>query len=288
MGAVELIDGQSSIPGIPKDGTSPEAPVDGKKSESPNSVESGLKPPSLLTTTAQSNTRDTISLRGSRSGKLTKFSDDYLKGKKVYAVELAAAAGHSESVQALVTRMDPKVLANLSFALLVQRSIDMTILFLRCGVPWHQRDQKGATILHYGARWGDLALVVAIQQFGVSVDFNIKGENDWTPLHEAVSNRRFELANYLVRNGADSSIAVNGETPRELGLRIGISVADLDDCLSPLKAAPERELVIINEVKWTRFNTDQASGIKSSSSARGATQISRRLSVVMESHPALL
>ncbi|KAI8835520.1 ankyrin repeat-containing domain protein [Chytridium lagenaria] len=165
--------------------------------------------------------------------------------------------------------MDPKVLANLSFALLVQRSIDMTILFLRCGVPWNQRDQKGATILHYGARWGDLTLVVAVQQFGIGVDFNIKGENDWTPLHEAVSNRRFEVMNYLVRHGADSNIIANGETPRELGLRIGISMADLDDYLSPLKAAPERELVIINEVKWTRINSDQPGGVKGASSTRG-------------------
>ncbi|KAI8835519.1 hypothetical protein BC829DRAFT_61765 [Chytridium lagenaria] len=104
IGAVDLIDGRSSMSGSMTDGT--EAPLDGKKSESPMSVESGLKPPSLVTTTAQSNTRDTLSSRGSRAGKLTRFSDNYLKGKKVYAVELAAAAGHSESVQALVTRFE--------------------------------------------------------------------------------------------------------------------------------------------------------------------------------------
>ncbi|KAJ3114449.1 Ankyrin repeat domain-containing protein 42 [Phlyctochytrium bullatum] len=197
--------------------------------------------------------------RAGQTGKLTRFSEEYVKGKRVYAVELAAACGHMECVKILLAKMDPKVIASMSFALLVQRNVEMTVMFLRYGVPWNQRDQRGAMAVHLGARIGDLNFVIALQQCGA--DINAKGESDWTPLHEAISNKRFDIANFLVRNGANVTLtSTAGETPRDLGIRIGIPAAELDDVLSPSRVVPpavaEREQNVINQVKFIRFTTD--------------------------------
>ncbi|KAJ3213561.1 hypothetical protein HDU67_002771 [Dinochytrium kinnereticum] len=224
-----------------------------KKPESPTSIDSSAKPSSVAA-------RETISSRGSKGGgKLSRFSDEFLRGKKVFAVEIAAACGHVDTVKTLISRMDSKILASLSFALIVQRNVEMTVMFLRYGVPWNQRDQKGSTAIHLGARAGDLNHVIALHQCGA--DVNVKGENDWTPLHEAISHRRFDVASYLMRNGADCTlISSTGETPRDLGIRIGIPPFELDEHLSPnkpvLPAMADRELNVINQVKFIRFTTD--------------------------------
>ncbi|KAJ3104946.1 hypothetical protein HDU97_008694 [Phlyctochytrium planicorne] len=229
--------------------------TDGKKAESPVSLDSSLRPVSVLA-------KENPVIKGLK-GKLAKFPEEYLKGRKVYPVELAAASGHIDVVKTLLPRMDPKIVATLSFAILVQRNVEMTVIFLRYGAPWNQKDQKGSSPIHLGARAGDLNYVIALQQCGV--DVNVRGENDWTPLHEAISQKKLDVASYLVRNGADLSlISANGETARDLGVRIGISPSDLDEYLSPLRtlspAMIERETNAINQVKFIRFTTDHNSG----------------------------
>ncbi|KAI8609964.1 ankyrin repeat-containing domain protein [Chytriomyces sp. MP71] len=160
------------------------------------------------------------------------WQDEFMKDKVIFAVELAAACGNWDVTRLILARMDQKVLAKCSFALLIQRDVDLSMLFIRAGVPTTQRDAYGSNALHLACRAGDLDLVTAYVETN-KFDINAKGQNDWTALHEAIGMRRFEVSKYLVRVGASLESRNNtGETPRALGSRLGLSKAELDDALS--------------------------------------------------------
>ena len=73
--------------------------------------------------------------------------------------------------------MDPKTISNSSFTLLVQKNLDITLLFIRSGVPLTQRDLLGSTVLHLAARSGDLEWVTLLVNNGA--DVNSAGQNLW-------------------------------------------------------------------------------------------------------------
>ncbi|KAJ1562380.1 hypothetical protein HK405_012784, partial [Cladochytrium tenue] len=94
---------------------------------------------------------------------------------KIYPVELAAACGNIESVKMLLSRMDPKVVATLTFALLAQRDPEMIGLFLRHGTVPDQRDAYGSTALHLASRCGDAEAAQVLLLGGA--DVNSRGQN---------------------------------------------------------------------------------------------------------------
>ena len=50
-----------------------------------------------------------------------------------------------------------------------------------------------------------------------------------TPLHEAIGYKRYDVIKFLIISGADlARTNSDGDTPRDVGLRLGISSADLD------------------------------------------------------------
>ncbi|KAJ3416119.1 Ankyrin repeat domain-containing protein 42 [Chytridiales sp. JEL 0842] len=187
----------------------------------------------------------------------------------ILPVEIAAANGHFELARTLLSRMDTKTCQNSSFGLLVQRDIEFTTLLIRAGVPIGQKDPDGSTALHLAARAGDLDMVIALVYF--KHDVNAKGQNDWTALHEAISQRRVETIKYLLKVGANMNAVNNlGETPRALGSRLGLAPSELDDMLnenSILTLSPENEQNVTAIIKAAStvpiFNIPSASQSKS-------------------------
>ncbi|KAI9324424.1 hypothetical protein DFJ73DRAFT_872555 [Zopfochytrium polystomum] len=150
---------------------------------------------------------------------------------KILPVELAAACGHVEIVRLMLPRMDPRTMESSAFALIVQRDAEMTALFLRSGVPADQRDAYGSSALHLACRSGDIDVVRCLVQSRANV--NDPGQNGWTPLHEALSQRRYEVARLLLQYGADPQ-ALNsaGETPKQVALRLNIPAGEVEDVLN--------------------------------------------------------
>ncbi|KAJ3181024.1 BRCA1-associated RING domain protein 1 [Irineochytrium annulatum] len=198
------------------------------------------------------------------------FSEEFMKGKKVYPVELAAACGHHDMVKLLLSKMDARTLQNSAFALLVQRNFEITILFIRCGVPIAQRDHVGSMAIHLACRAGDLNQVVALKECGA--DINAPGQNQWTPLHEALAQKRLEVAKYLLRKGVDANVCnAGGETARDIGVKAGVPASDLDECFGtqPSDTVPDWEHDVANQVKFIRFTSGPVSTGSSSSSLVG-------------------
>ncbi|KAI8821938.1 hypothetical protein BJ741DRAFT_636288 [Chytriomyces cf. hyalinus JEL632] len=179
-----------------------------------------------------------------RSSVFHMWQTDFMRDKVIYPVELAAACGNYDLARLLLTRMDSKLLAKSSFGLLVQRDVDLSLLFIRTGVPITQHDAYGSNSLHLACRAGDLELVTAYIESG-KFDINSKGQNEWTPLHEAVGLRRYEVSRYLVKAGASMEVVNKlGETPRALGVKLGIPKLELDEAFlatSPTTASSFQE-----------------------------------------------
>ena len=62
--------------------------------------------------------------------------------------------------------------------------------------PW-----TGDTLLHFVATWGDLHAAQLLVDAGVEID--LSGEDDFTPLHTAISHGHLELAKFLLSRGAN-------------------------------------------------------------------------------------
>ncbi|KAJ3313307.1 hypothetical protein HDU76_002689 [Blyttiomyces sp. JEL0837] len=165
---------------------------------------------------------------GKRKKTYAGWPEEFANQKKILPVEMAAACGHWDLVRYLLSKMDQKSLISSSFALLIQRDAELTTLFIRAGVPTNQKDAYGSNALHLAVRSGDLEVAQAL--IAAKINVNSKGQNDWTPLHEAVSMRRAELVRVLLRAGADPE-ATNGagESPRALGLRVGLTPEEIEE-----------------------------------------------------------
>ncbi|KAJ3189560.1 hypothetical protein HK101_008909 [Irineochytrium annulatum] len=186
-------------------------------------------------------------------------SEEYAMEKRILPIELAAACGNWEIVRLLLPKTDQKTLSSCSFALLVQRDVEISVIFLKAGAPVSQADHTGATALHLASRAGKLDLVIALVHCGL--DVNARGQGEWTPLHEAVSQRRLDIARYLIKSGADVyAKSSSGQTARDVATSMGMSEDELIDYFSmdamPAVTTTDRELAVINQVKAI------ASGVK--------------------------
>lgn len=59
----------------------------------------------------------------------------------------------------------------------------------------------GDTPLHIVAIWGDLEAARVLVEAGAEID--ARGEHQFTPLHEAVSQGKIEVAEFLLKHGAN-------------------------------------------------------------------------------------
>ena len=72
--------------------------------------------------------------------------------------------------------------------------------------------------LHYVATWGDVEAAKTLIKAGINI--NQKGDEGYTPLHEAILQGNNDLAIYLINNGAKTEIKNNdGLTPLELAIQ---------------------------------------------------------------------
>ncbi|KAJ3349131.1 hypothetical protein HDU83_000752 [Entophlyctis luteolus] len=206
-----------------------------------------------------------------RSSVFHMWNEEFMKDRVIFPVELAAACGHSDLSRILLARMDQKLLAKCTFALLVQRDADLSLLFLRAGVPATQKDAFGSSALHLACRSGNLDLVTAYVESNM-FNINCKGQNDWfgTPLHEAVSVRRTDVAKYLIQSNANiDALNKMQETPKMLGVRLGVPKAELDEIFGNKPTAPpspdERASPALNDCGAA----SNANGSKSGNSESG-------------------
>ena len=119
-----------------------------------------------------------------------------------------------------------------TISLLIQQDLETTIFLLKSGVvDLYQTDPKGANALHLAARSGNSELVQILLHFDAADNtlLNSRGEHGWTALHEAISKTHLEVFRLLMKKGADETITNEfGDTPLELGQKLGISPNDLD------------------------------------------------------------
>ncbi|KAK7855434.1 phytochrome-interacting ankyrin-repeat protein 2 [Quercus suber] len=61
---------------------------------------------------------------------------------------------------------------------------------------------KGVTPLHLAAQGGHLEVMDELLERGANIDARTKGACGWTPLHSAAKERRKEAVKFLIENGA--------------------------------------------------------------------------------------
>ncbi|RKP27950.1 hypothetical protein SYNPS1DRAFT_26429 [Syncephalis pseudoplumigaleata] len=157
----------------------------------------------------------------------------------IFPFEIAAARGNQQSMQLILKRMDSKLIGTANYALLVQNDPSIVASLLRTNINRLQRDEFGSTALHLAAREGNVVLLAILLDAGI--DANLPGENGWTPLHEALSQRHVDACQYLLSRGASTSAKNNDdETIRALGERCGLSDTLMAQCLNaPGSLAPQ-------------------------------------------------
>ncbi|KAF3449235.1 hypothetical protein FNV43_RR09963 [Rhamnella rubrinervis] len=68
-------------------------------------------------------------------------------------------------------------------------------------ITWGPKS-KGVTPLHLAAEGGHLEIMDELLERGANIDARTKGACGWTPLHSAAKERRREAVKFLVGNGA--------------------------------------------------------------------------------------
>ncbi|MHC4540185.1 MAG: ankyrin repeat domain-containing protein [Planctomycetota bacterium] len=114
------------------------------------------------------------------------------------------------------------------------------------------------TSIHWAAILGSLAKVKAFVESGT--DVNVKDENHQTPLHEAISNKHKDVAQFLIEQGADvNAKGKRGCTP--LYSAIWNGDADMIELLiskgADVNYSPERDYPLLHYAVWME-NTDIA------------------------------
>lgn len=105
---------------------------------------------------------------------------EYVKQRRVYAVEIAAMAGHHEAARYLLQKYDAKQASSLTCCFHPHLDFDICILFLRAGAsPENCVDPWGSNAFHLAARAGRLGLVVAMHAYTPRLDIHKKGRNGW-------------------------------------------------------------------------------------------------------------
>jgi ankyrin repeat protein len=91
------------------------------------------------------------------------------------------------------------------------------------GFTANTTDSMGETALHAACTWGDPRAVRLLVEAGAEVDK--LGEMKCTPLYLAIMLGRSDIAEYLVRRGANADIRSDfGDTPRERAQANGMSI----------------------------------------------------------------
>lgn len=79
----------------------------------------------------------------------------------------------------------------------------------------HDENSLGENALHYAVIWNDSKNLVALIKEGVFI--NQRGENGFTPLHEAVDKNNKDMVLLLLEYGANKSIKNDlGEKPIDI------------------------------------------------------------------------
>ncbi|XP_057964192.1 phytochrome-interacting ankyrin-repeat protein 2-like [Malania oleifera] len=68
---------------------------------------------------------------------------------------------------------------------------------------------KGETPLHLAAEGGHLRVMDELLERGANIDARTKGACGWTPLHSAAKERRKEALKFLIENGAFLAADIN-------------------------------------------------------------------------------
>ncbi|GLT73958.1 hypothetical protein SLA2020_457850 [Shorea laevis] len=68
---------------------------------------------------------------------------------------------------------------------------------------------KGVTPLHLAAEGGHLEVMDELLERGADIDARTKGVCGWTPLHAAAKERKREAVKFLVENGAFLPVDIN-------------------------------------------------------------------------------
>nr|KAJ3409109.1 hypothetical protein HK105_003104 [Polyrhizophydium stewartii] len=215
-----------------------------------------------------------------------RFLPEYTAERSLLPIELAAMCGHKDVVKMLLQRTDARMLAGSHFSLLVQLDVATTLYLVKCGVNPMQRDPNGSTALHLAARAGKLEQVVALVL--AKIDVNTQGQNNWTPLHEAVGHCRKDVVQYLLKKGADRNAkSAQDETPVDLAKRLGFSTDELaiyfdrpmDDTLLKRKedsiSSMLKLIQVVNDSRVAGLHASQSSGSASAGSSKDARKTSK-------------
>ncbi|KAJ3368113.1 hypothetical protein GGF31_006821 [Allomyces arbusculus] len=161
----------------------------------------------------------------------------WVKGRAVVPLDVAAVSEHLEVANLLLRRLEKRAVREALFCMVLQQNVAVTMALWQAGADIEQRDWGNLTGLHIAARLGHFDLAYLYLETGL--DPNLPGENGWTPLHEAVSQRHRDVARLLVRRGARATVVTpQGETAADLGRRAGMLASDITDFLTA-NASPD-------------------------------------------------
>lgn len=87
-----------------------------------------------------------------------------------------------------------------------QGNTDLVLLLLEKGVDVNAKNEFGETALSIASSKGHLEIVKALLSHGAEINVRETLANDCTPLINAVYNKHYEVAKYLLGEGASGSI----------------------------------------------------------------------------------
>jgi len=148
----------------------------------------------------------------------------------LYPLDIACMMNNHEIVRLLLTCMGVAGIPNDTLALKIHYNLETTILLLKAGaIP--TKDPRGNTPLHMAARIGDEKLAVLYSRF-FAIDS--LGQNNWTPLHEAISRKNINICRYLISKGSSlDKRTSSGYTPLELAHKCGFTNEEVNELYAP-------------------------------------------------------
>ncbi|ORX75799.1 ankyrin [Anaeromyces robustus] len=154
----------------------------------------------------------------------------YFRTTILYPIDIACMMNNLEIVRLLLTCMGVAKIPNDTLALKIHYNLEATILLLKAGaIP--SKDPRGNTPLHIAARIGNEKMAVLYSRF-FSVDS--LGQNNWTPLHEAISKKNINICRYLISKGSSlDKRTSSGYTPLELAKKCGFTNEEINELYAP-------------------------------------------------------
>lgn len=159
----------------------------------------------------------------------------------LYPLDIAAMRRNKRLVDVLLKYDQSKN----QMSLLVQQDFGITVSLCRGSVNKDQRDWRGAGPMHIAARLGWFDAVFLFIR--LNMDVNQLGQNNWTPLHEAVSQSNRAVCRLLIRNGALKTIPnIDGKTPLDFAKIFNIETDFF--CDTPTEEEVQREKEVLSAV----------------------------------------